>query len=748
MRIRIDRPESMKKPYAEVIVDIEHEKMDRPFTYRVPEAYDVSCVPGSCVRIPFGSGERELLGFVVGRKAEAGLPEERIKEIRAVVTGEETAESRMILLAAWMSRRYGSTMIRALKTVLPVRKKYGALTERTVSLREGLDAEALAEEYADKHHVAKERVVRALMDGGTDLGELEKKARVPYQVIKGLEGEGVLQISTSELYRRVTEEAQVGEPDVLTEEQGGVLARIREEWSPSGRRRPVLLDGVTGSGKTVVYVELVADALREGRQAIVLIPEIALTRQTVLRFVRRFGNRVSFLHSRLSGGERYDQMKAAKSGEISVMVGPRSALFTPFPKLGLIIIDEEHEDTYHSELMPRYRSDEVAVKRGELEDARILLGSATPSLASAYRAEQGIYFGVRLNSRFGGSVLPATRIVDMRSELAQGNRSILSDVLYRAIGDRLKAGEQVILFLNRRGYTGQITCRSCGAVIKCPHCDVSLTLHRNRRMVCHYCGYEAQEVHRCPSCGSSAIGGMTIGTEQVEEIVRAEFPEVRVLRMDADTTRGKDGHSSILRAFSDGEADVLIGTQMIVKGHDFPRVTLVGVLLADLSLNEADYRSSEKTFQLITQAVGRAGRAERPGEAVIQTYQPEHFAIRAAAAQDYGTFYREELAYRSVLRYPPCGEMLAVLGEARDGDLLRKAMTYLRRFIDRIDPSGVLMAIGPAPQSIGRIRDNYREVIYMRSDDRKKLIRAKDLLEEYIAANKGFQEVHVMFDFS
>ena len=748
MRIRIDRPESMKKPYAEVIVDIEHEKLDRPFTYRVPEAYDVSCVPGSCVRIPFGSGERELLGFVVGRKAEAGLPEERIKEIRAVVTGEETAESRMILLAAWMSRRYGSTMIRALKTVLPMRKKYGALTERTVSLREGLDAEALAEEYADKHHVAKERVVRALMDGGTDLGELEKKARVPYQVIKGLEGEGVLQISTSELYRRVTEEAQVGEPDVLTEEQGGVLARIREEWSPSGRRRPVLLDGVTGSGKTVVYVELVADALREGRQAIVLIPEIALTRQTVLRFVRRFGNRVSFLHSRLSGGERYDQMKAAKSGEISVMVGPRSALFTPFPKLGLIIIDEEHEDTYHSELMPRYRSDEVAVKRGELEDARILLGSATPSLASAYRAEQGIYFGVRLNSRFGGSVLPVTRIVDMRSELARGNRSILSDELYRAIADRLKAGEQVILFLNRRGYTGQITCRSCGTVIKCPHCDVSLTLHRNRRMVCHYCGYEAQEVHSCPSCGSSAIGGMTIGTEQVEEIVRAGFPEVRVLRMDADTTRGKDGHSNILKVFSDGEADVLIGPQMIVKGHDFPRVTLVGVLLADLSLNEADYRSSEKTFQLITQAVGRAGRAERPGEAVIQTYQPEHFAIRAAAAQDYGTFYREELAYRSVLRYPPCGEMLAVLGEARDGDLLRKAMTYLRRFIDRIDPSGVLMAIGPAPQSIGRIRDNYREVIYMRSDDRKKLIRAKDLLEEYIAANKGFQEIHVMFDFS
>ena len=505
---------------------------------------------------------------------------------------------------------------------------------------------------------------------------------------------------------------------------------------------------MTGSGKTEVYMELIAHAVSRSEQAIVLIPEIALTYQTLMRFYHRFGDRVSVIHSRMSEGERFDQFERAKNGDIDVMIGPRSALFTPFPHLGIIVIDEEHEESYRSGQSPRYHAREVAFQRGRMENAKVVLGSATPSLEASWAGRRGELTIFKLNQRARAVSLPEVSIADLRTEPRDSTTTLLSRPLRERMEDCLGKGDQMMLFLNRRGYAGFVTCRSCGHVIKCPHCDVSLTLHRNRRMVCHYCGYEAQEVHSCPSCGSSAIGGMTIGTEQVEEIVRAEFPEVRVLRMDADTTRGKDGHSNILKAFSDGEADVLIGTQMIVKGHDFPRVTLVGVLLADLSLNEADYRSSEKTFQLITQAVGRAGRAERPGEAVIQTYQPEHFAIRAAAAQDYGTFYREELAYRSVLRYPPCGEMLAVLGEARDGDLLRKAMTYLRRFIDRIDPSGVLMAIGPAPQSIGRIRDNYREVIYMRSDDRKKLIRAKDLLEEYIAANKGFQEIHVMFDFS
>lgn len=738
----------MKKPYAEVIVDIELDILDRPFTYRIPESLIMSCIPGSCVRIPFGKGEREILGYVVGVKSTTDLPESKIKEIISVSAGEETAESRLVELAAMMSRRYGSTMIRALKTVIPVRKTYGAVTKKTVDLVPGTDGEALVSHYEGKRQAARARTVRALLNGPMDMSELEREAKVSSSVIRKLEEAGVLRIFTSEVFRRVAEEAQLTPPDILSPEQEETLLKIRREWSDEGQGRPVLLRGVTGSGKTVVYAELIADTINEGRQAIVLIPEIALTRQTVLRFVRRFGDRVSFLHSRLSGGERYDQMKAARNGRISVMVGPRSALFTPFPNLGLIIVDEEHEETYHSENMPRYHAREVAIMRGELEGARVLFGSATPSLRAAYMAESGVWLGVKLENRYGRGELPSSKTVDMREELKNGNRGILSETLREAISIRLEKGEQVILFLNRRGYTGQITCRSCGSVIKCPHCDVSLTKHRNGRLICHYCGYETADTATCPACGSSYIGGITVGTEQVEEYLASAFPGAGILRMDADTTRGKDGHEGILRSFEEGEADILIGTQMIVKGHDFPRVTLVGVLLADLSLTEADYRSSERTFQLITQAVGRAGRGEKPGEAIIQTYQPDHFAVRCAAAQDYDAFYREEIAFRSLMSYPPCGSMLAILGEAQDEKLLKTGMTFLRKFIGRIDPGGALGAIGPAPQAIGRIRDYYREVIYVRSRDMGQLIRAKDLIEDYLSVNRGFDDIRIMFDFS
>ena len=737
----------MKKPYAEVIVDIEQEDLDRPFTYRVPERLAESCVPGCAVTVPFGRSGRLIAGYVVGRKESHDLPEEKIKEIRDVTAGEETAEARLIALAAWMSRRYGSTMIRALKTVLPVRKRVGAVTERTVSLVHPETAEETARTFDAKHYVAKARAVRALLSGPLSMKELTERAGVPVSVIHGLEKEKILFVEESDVLRRVTEEASGRPPDVLSGEQQEVCAAIRREWE-EGRERPVLLHGVTGSGKTVVYTELIADALASGRQAIVLIPEIALTWQTVLRFVGRFGDRVSFLHSRLSTGERYDQMKAARAGSVSVMVGPRSALFTPFPNLGLIIIDEEHEETYHSENMPRYQAQEVAVRRGMLEGAHVLFGSATPSLFSEVRVRNGTYFGVTLPSRFGGSVKPQAQIVDMREELKKGNRSILSDPLREAIEDRLKKREQVMLFLNRRGYAGFVSCRSCGHVVRCPHCDVSLTRHRNGRLICHYCGYEEPERKTCPVCGSAQIGGVTCGTQQVEEIVQDAFPEARLLRMDLDSTRGKEGHSRILKAFADGEADILIGTQMIVKGHDFHRVTLVGVLLADLSLNAEDYRSSERTYQLIAQAVGRAGRGLRRGAAVIQTYQPEHFAIRTAAAQDYEAFYKEEMAYRSLLQYPPAGGMLAILGFSEEEQKLETGMRYLRKYIDRIDPKGALHAIGPAPMSVGKIRDQYREVIYIRHRNTEDLIRAKDLLEEYIAVNTGFQDIRISFDFS
>ena len=663
----------MKYEFAEVIVDIASEKLDRPFVYHIPEELATEVSAGSVVRIPFGS--REITGYVVGLKRERPEGDFEIRDILEIRTGTDTAEEHMLRLAVWMSGYYGSTTIQALKTCIPIRKR--------VRSRKKKDA----------------------------------VAAVP----------------------------EPGPADTPNEAQQAAVEAVYKEWENSNRT--ILINGVTGSGKTLVYTELIDRILGEGRQAIVLIPEIALTRQTVARFIRRFGNRVSFLHSRLSNGERYDQMKAARNGDISVMVGPRSALFTPFPKLGLIIIDEEHETSYHSESMPRYQAHEVAEFRVREEDAHLVLGSATPSLESAWRARQGEYLEIRLPNRYGNAVLPETRIIDMRAELASGNRSILSEALQEEIADRLEKKEQVMLFLNRRGYSGAVSCRSCGEKIGCPHCDVSLVRHRNGKLICHYCGYERDDVTLCPNCGSPYIGGMSVGTEMVEEIVRNTFPKSRVLRMDSDTTKGKDGHVKILERFASGKADILIGTQMIVKGHDFPNVTLVGVLLADLSLNSDDYRASERTYGLITQAVGRAGRAQKKGLALIQTYQPEHFAVKAAAAQDYEAFYKEETEFRSLMAYPPCGQMCAIFGFAEDEEKLTEAMGHIRSFLKKIDPENVLYAIGPAPMSVGKVADRYRQVIYLRNRDRDKLVKARELTEEYVAINSGFSEISIQYDF-
>ncbi len=736
--------------YADVIVNISHEKLDRSFTYRIPEQLTDRILPGSVVSIPFGGGGRVIKGYVVRLKESCELPDEKLKEIQSVITDDETVDARLVALAAWMSHTYGSTTIQALKTVIPVQKKVQAsLTKRVVVLNRNSAEEYLAL-CQKKHFKAKARVLELMLGADDKQGlmqpDLLRMANVPLSVLTGLCEQKLLTVEVSSSYRRVVQEAAQLKADQLTEEQRLAVDSIREEWAD--QNRPVLLNGITGSGKTLVYMELIADTLKAGREAIVLIPEIALTHQTVLRFVQRFGDQVSFLHSRLSGGERYDQMKAARQGDVKIMVGPRSALFTPFPHLGLIVIDEEHEDTYHSEQMPRYHAREVAVKRAELEGAHVVLGSATPSVESSYRAEKGIYRAVRLTSRFGDSELPTTEIVDMRKELERGNRSIFSDVLREKMQQALDKKEQIILFLNRRGFEGHMTCRSCGYVVKCPHCDISLTRHKNGRLVCHYCGYEEPNLRECPECHSTQIGGLSIGTEQVEELVKREFPDARVLRMDADTTRGKEGHTGILKEFGSHHADILIGTQMIVKGHDFPLVTLVGVLMADLSLNESDYRSAEHTFELITQAIGRAGRGIRPGCAVIQTYKPEHMAIQAAAKQDYNAFYREEIAFRSILGYPPSGAMTAILGSSADETLLKTGMDYIKRYIDHFDKKQVLQAIGPAPQSVGKIKDRYRMVIYIRNTDQELLIKAKDLIEQYISINSGFQKIDIQFDLS
>ena len=552
-------------------------------------------------------------------------------------------ESQLIALAGWMRKNYGSTMNQALKTVLPIRRQTKEVQKREIVLLiPKTEAQQKLALFEQKHYTAKARLLRELIQESVlDYSLVTGKLNISAAVIRGMAQQQILKVESSRQFRNpVSHLDQKGYHLTLNENQQRVVDTVCSDLD-AGIHKTYLLRGVTGSGKTEVYMEMIQSVVDKGKQAIVLIPEIALTYQTVMRFYRRFKDRVSVMNSRLSAGERYDQMMRAKAGEVDVMIGPRSALFTPFPNLGLIVIDEEHEPTYKSEQTPRYHARETALRRAQTEGASVVLGSATPSMEAMYRAKNGEYVLMEMKNRSKMQDPAEVYTVDMRKELKNGNRSILSEQLQRLMKERLEKKEQTMLFLNRRGYSGFVSCRECGHVIKCPHCDVSLSVHRDGKMRCHYCGYEQTHVKICPECGSDHIGEFRAGTQQIEEIVKTVFPQARVLRMDMDTTRQKDSHEKILSAFANEEADVLVGTQMIVKGHDFPNVTLVGILAADMSLYTDDYRSGERTFQLLTQAVGRAGRGDKKGEAVIQTYSPDHYAIATSAAQDYEAFYEE-----------------------------------------------------------------------------------------------------------
>ncbi len=735
--------------YADIIVDISREELDQSFQYRIPEELQEILQPGMRVKIPFGKGKRTISGYVIDITDMPRCDTNLIKEILSVEPRAETIESKMISLAAWMRREYGSTMLQALRTVLPVKTKVMARKRKWVRLAVSRsEAQCFLEEAHRKHYHARVRLMEALLasaDGQIDPAD-EPQLKVTKAVLDSLEKAGMITVDTNRVYRgSPSGEYLPCKQQIPDRQQQTVIDGIRAEFTNAGR--PCLLYGVTGSGKTLVYMELIRDVLEEGRQAIVLIPEIALTHQTVARFYACFGDKVSVLHSRLSQGERCDQMEQVKTGQVQIMIGPRSALFTPFANLGLIIIDEEHEHTYQSETMPRYDAREVAIERCRREHAHVVFGSATPSIDSYERASRGIYAMFQMLQRYEDRPLPKAQVIDLRQELKTGNRSMLSSALLQAMKERLARQEQTLLFLNRRGYAGFVSCRSCGYVAKCPHCDVSLSLHVGERLLCHYCGYERPAYNSCPVCGSPYIGRFKAGTQQMEEVIKKMFPTARVLRMDADTTRKKEGYRQILESFARQEADILIGTQMIVKGHDFPAVTLVGVLAADLSLNDSDFRSGERTFQLLTQVIGRAGRGQSKGEAVIQTYQPDHYSIQAAVTQDYRAFYEEEMLYRRLMQYPPASAMMAILGGSREEELLEQGMRSIRTCIERIDKQQRLTVIGPAPAAIGKVQDVYRSVIYVRHQERQVLTALRERLEEYIVINSGFREISIQFDF-
>ncbi|CCQ96054.1 Primosomal protein N' [[Clostridium] ultunense Esp] len=554
--------------------------------------------------------------------------------------------------------------------------------------------------------------------------ELMTRTDSSLSTIKALERKGIIGIFEKEVYRTpIKKDIKPYEKLQLSLEQRYCVDTILESINNGEKNNKFLIHGVTGSGKTEIYLQLVEEMIKRGKETIVLVPEIALTPQTIHRFVGRFGDNVALLHSKLSFGERFDQWRKVKEGKVKIVVGARSAIFAPFTNLGLIIIDEEHESTYKSSMNPKYDTIEVAEKRCEQLGAFLVQGSATPSIESYYRSRKGDTKLLNLKKRVKDKKLPEVKIVDMREELKLGNKSIFSKELYEAIDENLKVGNQTILFLNRRGYSTFVSCRQCGYVVKCSECSISMTYHLgDNKLKCHYCGLAINPPKICPVCRSKYIKYFGIGTEKVEEFTRKFFPKAVVKRMDMDTTSRKGSHESILNKMKDEKIDILIGTQMVAKGLDFKNVTLVGIIAADTSLNLPDFRSSERTFQLITQVAGRAGRGDLEGKVVVQTYNPDHYSIQYAKDHDYLAFYNKEILLRKEFNYPPFVNLISIVIYGEDnmhvGMITRKIYNLL---IENIEDSGLKdlkdSIVGPFPAPLEKIKKNYRYQIIIKSKD-------------------------------
>lgn len=737
--------------FADIIVDISHEKLDRPFQYIIPESLEDKILIGSAVKIPFGKGNRIIPGYVIGITELPSWEVDKMKEILSVEEKKITLESELIQIAWFIRETCGATMNQALKTVIPVKSKTKEIEKAEISLAQDYQTpekwQELLEHYQKKHAAVRIRLVEALMKQTVLNQEYVKKVlKISSSVLKEMEKGNIITVKRTRTYRNpltfLDDYRTDTDKDVdvsLNEGQKQIVESICSDSSMVH-----LIHGITGSGKTRIYMELIRRTLLEGKQAIIMIPEISLTYQTVKRFFDVFGERVSIIHSRLSPGERYDQLERARHGDIDIMIGPRSAVFTPFSNIGVIIIDEEHESSYKSETIPKYHARETAIFRAGLHHARVILGSATPSVESYYKALHGEYRLHTLSFRASGAVAQVS-VADLRAELEAGNKSIFSRRLASLIEDRLAKKEQIMLFLNRRGYAGFVNCRKCGEVLQCPHCDISLTYHNGERLTCHYCGYTTRMPQLCPSCHSRYIAPFGTGTEKVEALVHKQFPSARVLRMDADTTAAKGSHERILSQFAAHQADILIGTQMIVKGHDFPLVTLVGIIAADLSLYAQDYRASERTFQLLTQAIGRAGRKSDHGEAVIQTYHPENYSIVAASRQDYKEFYNQEILYRTISGYPPVMQMMAILITSDQREDGRAAGEWLKTELEHMQEADCHV-IGPVDAGIFKLKDRYRTVLYLKHSDIHALTGIKNRLELKLKTCKTAEHTDIYFD--
>ncbi|MFZ0447419.1 MAG: primosomal protein N' [Bacillus sp. (in: firmicutes)] len=777
---------------AKVIVDVPAQQTNKPFDYRIPTRLQHVLRQGMRVIVPFGP--RKVQGFVIDIVSESEFP--KLREIIEPMDIQPILNRELLQLSDWLTEQTLCYKISAFQVMLPpaLKAKYekkirikdrqmlhtlppslqhyfakqdtinwedvlksGELTHFQKQVEDGI-LEVL---YIVKERVKKKQI--KIIAPSIDI--LEKKAElskrntkqimvidyfistpkpierqkilsllgISSSVIKSLVDKEILYESMQEVYRdpyqdRIFEHT---EPLQLTKEQSVAIKPILQTIEEK-RHDVFLLYGITGSGKTEIYMQSIQKVLEEGREGIVLVPEISLTPQMVNRFKGRFGDEVAVLHSGLSIGEKYDEWRKIQRKEVRVAVGARSAIFAPFGNLGIIIIDEEHETSYKQEDNPRYHARDVAIERARTHNCSVILGSATPSLETFARAKKGVYQLLTLSKRMNDQSLPTVDIVDMREELREGNRTMFSRVLYDKLQDRLMKKEQTVLFLNKRGHSSFVMCRDCGYVIQCPNCDISLTYHRyQQQMKCHYCGYEAVVPTICPECTSEHIRYFGTGTQKVEEELVKIFPEARVIRMDVDTTSRKGSHEKLLTAFEEGKADILLGTQMIAKGLDFPNITLVGVLSADTMLHLPDFRSSEKTFQLLTQVSGRAGRHELAGEVVIQTYSPEHYSIELASQQDFDQFYQKEMMIRKIHQYPPFYYLA----------LITVSHEELMKVVDVTEKISVTLSsrlskgahiLGPVACPIPRINNKYRYQCIVKYKKEPKLTQTlKMILDHY-----------------
>lgn len=703
--------------YAQVIVEIASAQVDRVFDYVIPESLAGRICPGVRVRVPFGP--KALEGYVTAVTETSDVPAGRLRPIDRLLDDDPAILPPLMELARWMVGQYHCLWVEALRLMIPAQMRGQRVKEKTARAARltlpGPDALSLAQLW-QKRAPQQALALQALAEAGGE--SLCAALPAPAAAWKALEKKGVVTLYEQRIYRSPARLDAPGSAVTLNSEQRAALDKLLPALQAGAGR--FLLHGVTGSGKTEIYLACARKALAMGRGVIILVPEIALTPQMAARFTSAFGSLAAVLHSRLSAGERLDEWQRIRQGEARVVVGARSAVFAPLRSPGLIVVDEEHESSYLSEHRPCYHAIEVAGQRCQREGAVLLLGSATPSLEHYRQAQAGELTLLRLSRRAAAGGMPRVELIDMRRELAAGNRSVISGPLYDALKQCLGRGEQALLFLNRRGYASFVSCRACGYVERCELCDLSMTYHKGRNeLICHYCGATRPVPELCPSCGSRSIRYFGGGTQKVQEEMERLFPGVKTLRMDADTTSGKEGHLKIYEAFRNQQAQVLIGTQMIAKGLDFPMVTVVGVVAADQTLFLPDYRAAERTFQLVAQVAGRAGRAQRPGRVVVQCYTPEHYALKAAANHDYEGFYRQEIEIRRADGFPPFTRFLRLVFSQEDETACRKdmqqALEGMRAACARHNEwgSSIVMLEGtPAP--LTRIRALYRYQLLMK----------------------------------